>query len=51
MNEWQEEALAYNVGVPALMSAQDIMYLAEEIVADNNILAIYKPAELTLEVV
>jgi hypothetical protein len=27
------------------------MYLAEDIVADNNILAIYKPAELSLEVV
>lgn len=52
MNDWQEnEALAFQAGLPELMSAQDIMYLAEDIVADNNILAIYKPAELHLEVV
>lgn len=51
MNEWQEEALAYHAGIPELMTAQEIMYLAEEIVADSNILAIYKPAELSLEVV
>jgi len=43
--------LTYTASMPELMTAQDIMYLAEDIVADNNIQAIYKPAELSLEVV
>jgi hypothetical protein len=51
MNNWLEEPLTYTASMPELMTAQDIMYLAEDIVADNNILAIYKPAELSLEVV
>ncbi len=51
MNEWQDEPLAYTATVPELMTAQDIMYLAEDIVADSNIQTIYKPAELRLEVV
>jgi hypothetical protein len=51
MNHWLEEPLTYTASMPELMTAQDIMYLAEDIVADNNILAIYKPAELSLEVV
>lgn len=51
MNEWQTEPLAYNAGIPELMTAQDIMYLAEDIAADTNIQAIYKPSELSLEVV
>lgn len=51
MSEWQDEPLTYTASMPELMTAQDIMYLAEDIVADNNIQAIYKPAELTLEVV
>jgi hypothetical protein len=51
MNEWQDEPLAYTASMPELMTAQDIMYLAEDIATDNNILAIYKPAELSLEVV
>lgn len=49
MNEWTEEQLPYSV--PELMTAQDIMYLAEDITADNNIQSIYKPSELSLEVV
>ncbi|WP_018986944.1 MULTISPECIES: hypothetical protein [Methylophilus] len=49
MNEWSDEPLPYSV--PELMTAQDIMYLAEDITADNNIQSIYKPAELSLEVV
>lgn len=49
MNEWPEDQLPYNV--PELMTAQEIMYLAEDIAADNNIQSIYKPAELSLEVV
>lgn len=49
MNEWSDESLPYSV--PELMTAQDIMYLAEDITADNNIQSIYKPAELSLEVV
>jgi hypothetical protein len=49
MNEWPDEQLPYSV--PELMTAQDIMYLAEDITADNNIQSIYKPAELSLEVV
>lgn len=51
MNEWLEEPLTYTATMPELMTAQDIMYLAEDISADNNILAIYKPSELSLEVV
>jgi hypothetical protein len=51
MSEWQDEPLTYTASMPELMTAQDIMYLAEDIVADNNIQAIYKPAELSLEVV
>lgn len=51
MNNWLEEPLTYTASMPELMTAQDIMYLAEDIVADNNILAIYNPAELSLEVV
>lgn len=51
MIEWQQEPLAYTASIPELMTAQDIMYLAEDIAADSNILAIYKPAELSLEVV
>ena len=51
MNEWQDEPLTYTASMPELMTAQDIMYLAEDIATDNNILAIYKPAELSLEVV
>lgn len=51
MNELQNEPLAYTAGIPELMTAEDIMYLAEDIVADSNIQAIYKPAELSLEVV
>ncbi len=51
MIEWQQEPVTYLPGIPALMTAQDIMYLAEDITADSNILAIYKPSELSLEVV
>lgn len=49
MTEWPDEQLPYNV--PELMTAQDIMYLAEDITADSNIQSIYKPSELSLEVV
>lgn len=47
----QDEPLTYTASMPELMTALDIMYLAEDITADSNIQAIYKPAELTLEVV
>lgn len=51
MSEWLDEPLAYAVSMPELMTARDIIYLAEDIVTDNNIQAVYKPAELNLEVV
>lgn len=47
----QDEPLTYTASMPELITAQDIMYLAEDITADSNIQSIYKPAELSLEVV
>jgi hypothetical protein len=51
MYELLDDTLTYAASIPELMSAQDIMYLAEDIAADNNIQSVYKPAELLLEVV
>lgn len=50
MIEYNEDISDYPGDVPALMSAQDIVFLAEDTLSEVNIQQIYTPQDLLLEV-
>lgn len=50
MFEWVEDTPSYSGNVPELMSAEEIVYMAEEPFTESNIHLIYTPQDLLLEV-
>ena len=50
MIEYIEDTPSYIGNVPELMSAQEIVFLAEDVMTEYNIQQIYTPEDLLLEV-